>query len=121
MVLFLFFTLQSYRIVCIFLSNSFPFSYYLHFSFHYLLLHNKCSTCHQFYYIYNMKRGILILDGNRNYIKLICVCVCFFSHFFHKLLDNYTFILMTIGWFKFPDVKTNHITLIFSTPNYPFK
>ena len=82
MVLFLFFTLQSYRIVCIFLSNSFPFSYYLHFSFHYLLLHNKCSTCHQFYYIYNMKRGILILDGNRNYIKLICVCVCFFFPFF---------------------------------------
>ena len=60
------------------------------------------------------ERGILILDGNRNHIKLICVCVCVFPHFSCKLQDNYTFILMTIGWFKFPDVKTNLITLIFS-------
>ena len=60
------------------------------------------------------EKGILVLDGNKNHIKLICVCV-FFPHFSCKLQDNYTFILMTIGWFKFLDVKKNHITLIFST------
>ena len=73
-------TLQAYQIV----SNLLSIFKFLIIDFLCLWLNNECE------------RGGLITYGNKNYIKLMCVClfVCllFFSSTF-KLQGNYYFIL----------------------------